>query len=104
MKKTETTLEIKEILKNVIDPEIGINIVDLGFIYEIKGGPGETIEIDMTLTTPGCPMSEIIPASVEEVLAEAFPGSQILVKLVWEPAWNPELISSEGKRQMAMND
>lgn len=84
-------------LKDVFDPEIPINIVDLGLIYRVEFVSDEKVEIDMTLTGMGCPVG---PAMVEQVRGTALmvPGvKEALVNLVWRPAWNPKLATDDGK-------
>ena len=89
---------VREVLRErVIDPELGINVVDLGLIYDVEISGGQ-ISVDMTLTTPGCPLAGTLAAQVEEVLRQAFPGFDVEVSLVWEPRWTPELMSEEARR------
>lgn len=95
------TEDILETLKSVIDPEIGINIVDLGLIYNISISD-ETIEIDMTLTTPGCPMHGSIQDWVKRTLELSFPDKKTVVNLVWDPIWTPEKMSEEAKKQLGI--
>ena len=87
------------LLYEVIDPEIGVNIVDLGLLYGLRIVEGQIL-IRMTLTTPGCPLGGYIEDEIHRALW-GLPGiSQIGVDLVWEPAWGPELMSDEAKRQL----
>jgi metal-sulfur cluster biosynthetic enzyme len=87
------------LLYEVIDPEIGVNIVDLGLLYGLRIVEGQVL-IRMTLTTPGCPLGGYIEDEIHRALW-GLPGiSQIGVDLVWEPAWGPELMSDEAKRQL----
>lgn len=93
-----TSDAVREVLRQrVIDPELGINVVDLGLIYDVEVSGGQ-ISVDMTLTTPGCPLAGALAAQVEEVLRQAFPGREVEVSLVWEPRWTPELMSEEARR------
>jgi metal-sulfur cluster biosynthetic enzyme len=88
---------IREALRDVIDPEIGLNIVDLGLIYDITVNNGDVL-ITMTLTTPGCPLHDSIAEAAEEVIRFMVPGVQgVTVDLVWDPPWSPDLISEEGR-------
>lgn len=92
-----TVEEIRASLRDrVIDPELGLNVVDLGLIYDIQI-EGNRIVVDMTLTTPACPLSGLLPAQVEEVLRERFADYEVEVNLVWEPRWTPERMSPEAR-------
>lgn len=85
-------------LYNVYDPEIGLNVVDLGLIYQIDFIEKEKrIETTMTLTTQFCPMGESITNNVIQSLSESFPEYTIKVNLTFDPPWSPERISPEGK-------
>ncbi|MBP2623067.1 metal-sulfur cluster assembly factor [Streptococcus oricebi] len=85
---------ILESLEQVIDPELGIDIVNLGLIYEIRfnGENGET-EIDMTLTTMGCPLADLLTDQIHDALRTLPEVSKVEVKLVWYPAWTVEKMS-----------
>lgn len=90
-------------LHDLYDPEIGINLVDLGLIYAITSDHGK-VYVAMTLTTPGCPMSDSMPPAVQRVM-ETIPGvEEVKVDLVWDPPWNPERITDEGKRELGWLD
>ena len=87
---------IREGLKEVIDPELGVNIVDLGLIYEIKTSDGDNnVEIKMTLTFPGCPAGPYIIAQVNQVVEDLEGVEDVDVEIVWDPAWSPEMMSEE---------
>ena len=81
-------------LASVIDPELGIDVVMLGLIYDIRHDANR-IEIDMTLTTPGCPVSEQLPQEARHAVALAFPEHQVDLHVVWDPPWSPELLSPD---------
>jgi metal-sulfur cluster biosynthetic enzyme len=85
-----------ELLKNVYDPELGVNIVDLGLIYDIQVEEG-TIDVKMTLTTPGCPMHDTIVGGVKRALNDLTDMDPVEVEVVWEPQWSPEKMSEEAK-------
>jgi metal-sulfur cluster biosynthetic enzyme len=86
-------------LENVIDPEIGLNVVDLGLIYQLDfDEPEKKIYITMTLTTQFCPMGESITSSVKRVLEKTFEGETVLPEISFDPPWNYERISEEGKQ------
>jgi len=93
--------EVLEILKGVIDPEIGLDIVSLGLVYKIEIGEN-SIDVTMTLTTPGCPMHGTITEWVNNILLQTNPDKNINVNLVWEPRWNPKLMTDEAKRNLGM--
>ncbi|MBI5407056.1 MAG: DUF59 domain-containing protein [Nitrospirae bacterium] len=86
-------------LKHVLDPEIGVNIVDLGLVYEVKVGNGD-VYIQMTMTTPGCPLHESISKGAEEAVRQLPGVENVKVDLVWEPAWTPERMSDWAKKQL----
>ncbi len=91
---------VLEALKAVIDPEIGVNIVDLGLIYDLQIGGGGVVKIEMTLTTPGCPLHAAIHDAVHRAL-EPVPGvREVALDLVWAPPWTPEMITPEGRRAL----
>ncbi len=96
-----TKERVLEVLKNVIDPEIGINIVDLGFIYgvDIKG---KKINIKMTLTNPGCPMHSMFVHEVESALKAAFDNVEVRVELVFDPPWTPEKMSKDAREKLGI--
>lgn len=96
-----TKEQVIESLKQVIDPELHINIVDLGLIYEVKLDNPKKLEVIMTLTTPGCPLAPVIDKLINEALSE-FAEREIVVTLVWEPAWSVRLMSEEAKLQLGM--
>ncbi|HEU5124696.1 MAG TPA: metal-sulfur cluster assembly factor [Verrucomicrobiae bacterium] len=84
-------------LRQVIDPEIGCNIVDLGLVYSVAMDDG-VVTIKMTLTTPGCPMHETICGGVQNVLHELPGVRDVQVDLVWEPRWNPAMMTDAGRQ------
>lgn len=87
-------------LKLVLDPEVGINIVDLGLIYGVTV-LDRHVHIEMTLTTPGCPLHATIEQAVRRVLETQHPGIvDIQLELVWEPAWDVECITPEGRAEL----
>lgn len=89
-------------LQEVMDPELGINIVDLGLIYGVEIEDGH-ISVVMTLTTPGCPLHASFKSEIEDALWRSFPGLQgATVELVWTPPWTPERISPEGRAELGL--
>ena len=94
--------EVWELLKTVYDPELLVNIVDLGLVYAIRVNQDQNIiEADITLTSPGCPLSEMILEAVREVICCNFPELKVYVNLVWEPPWSSEMITAEGLRMLS---
>lgn len=89
-------------LMEVIDPELNINIIDLGLIYGIDFQDSKMITVTMTLSTPYCPMGDAIEQGVINVLHEAFPECEIKIQLVWEPEWSIDNISDAGKEQLGL--
>lgn len=90
--------EVIEALKEVIDPELGVNIVDLGLIYGLLRSEDGALLINMTLTSAGCPLTEVL----EEQTAQALDGVEDAFRInwVWMPPWGPERITEDGKEQM----
>lgn len=91
----------REALKQVIDPEIYQNIVDLGLVYNIDVSPTNAVDVTMTLTTPHCPMGPQILSNVEGVLREQG-ASAVNIKIVWEPMWTPHAMTDDLKRQLGI--
>jgi metal-sulfur cluster biosynthetic enzyme len=92
--------DILRTLRTVNDPEVGVNVVDLGLIYgtEIRG---DTVRIVMTMTTPACPMHSYLTEEVREaILIQEEDVEKVDVQLVWDPPWSPGMISEKGKRQL----
>lgn len=89
--------EVEEKLKDVYDPEIGVNVVDLGLIYKVEEPEEGTLHIEMTMTTPGCPAHDTLSEAVEWAAAQAFGVGLVQVDVVWDPPWTPELMSEEAK-------
>ncbi len=88
---------VLETLRQVIDPEIGCNIVDLGLVYSVTIDGGN-VGVVMTLTTPGCPMHESICCGVRNALLNLGSVSDADVQLVWDPPWNPSMMTEAGRR------
>lgn len=99
-----TEAALRERLRRVIDPEAGLNIVDLGLVYRIDVTPAR-VQIEMTMTSPACPLGEMITDEVKEVLAGALPaGCAAEVALVWEPPWEQSMMSAAGKKHFGWDD
>jgi FeS assembly SUF system protein len=94
--------DIIEMLKTIYDPEIPVNIYELGLIYDIKLSDSGNVHIDMTLTAPGCPVAQSFPGEVEAKV-ESVPGvSKAHVELVWDPAWTKDMMSEAAQLQLGM--
>lgn len=97
----ETLVErVRDALREVIDPELGINVVDLGLVYRIEAEP-DRLSVAMTMTTPACPLGEHLAAQAEAAVRRAAPQvAEVQVRLVWEPPWSPDLMSPDAKRRL----
>jgi len=94
--------QVVEALKTVRDPEIPVNLVDLGLIYELLVNKNGTVYVEMTLTTPACPVAGALPGQVQEAIA-AVPGvNDVRVKLVWSPPWTRDRMSEEAKLELGL--
>ncbi len=92
--------ELREVLRQVIDPEIGLDIVDLGLLYRLEYVDG-ALEVDLTMTSPACPVTAVMAADVEQILRSALPpGVPCRVRVVWDPPWNAERISAAGRERL----
>lgn len=94
-----TKLQIREALKKVIDPEIGINIVDLGLIYDVQV-EGGAAHVRMTLTVPGCPLANMLTMQAEKAVRGLEGITDVKIELTWDPPWNPKMMSDEAKRKL----
>ena len=96
-----TEAQVYEALRDCYDPEIPVNVVDLGLVYDVKI-IDDWIGVKMTLTTPGCGMGGSISNMVRERLIEIPGVNEADVRLVWEPAWNPSMMSEEARKKLGM--
>lgn len=93
---------IIEALRKVYDPEIPVNIYDLGLIYRIDIAPNGAIHIDMTLTAPACPVAGMMPAMVKDAVGQVEGVGAVAVDLVWDPPWTQDYMSEEAMLQLGM--
>lgn len=94
--------QVVEALRSCFDPEIPVNIYDLGLIYDVKVDAAGAVEIRMTLTSPQCPVAQSLPAEVQGKI-KAVPGvTEAKVDVVWEPPWDPAKMSEAAKLQLGM--
>ncbi|KQN95973.1 MULTISPECIES: metal-sulfur cluster assembly factor [unclassified Arthrobacter] len=99
VQQAQTALgDVEEALRDVIDPELGVNIVDLGLLYGLKYAEDGALLIDMTLTTAACPLTDVL----EEQVGQALDGvvDEWRLNWVWMPPWGPEKITEDGRDQM----
>ncbi len=89
-------------ISTVYDPEIPVNIYELGLIYKIDIGVGGKVVIDMTLTAPACPVADILPVEVADKVRELPGVTDVAVELVWDPPWTPELLSEAARLELGM--
>lgn len=90
--------DVLQALRTVIDPEIGINVVDLGLVYRAARG-ADGIDVALTLSTPSCPLGDLLIADAREALRARFAdAAAIRVELVWEPPWTPDRMSEAARR------
>lgn len=95
-----TADEVREALRNVIDPELGINVVDLGLVYDVTVQDGN-VRVAMTMTTPACPLSETLAEQAEATIWQNAPRvKSVTVDVVWDPPWRPAMMSDAAKERL----
>lgn len=96
---TKEERKIYDILKEVIDPELMVNIIDLGLVNKVlMDNESNLINIEMTLSSRGCPLGDVIFENVNQVILGKYPDYTVDIQLVWDPLWSPEMITEEGKK------
>ncbi len=100
--KEVTMDDIKEALREVYDPEIPVNVYDLGLIYDVQLNAGQ-VYVQMTLTAPGCGMGPYIAQNAEWRIAEIEGVEDVEVEMVFDPPWNPEMITEDGKKLLGLD-
>lgn len=91
--------EVAEAMKDVVDPELGVNIVDLGLVYDLSWDPEtDSLLIHMTLTSAGCPLTDVIEEQIEAALNDIV--TRFRINWVWMPPWGPERITEDGREMM----
>ena len=97
-------MELKEKIigeiKKIYDPEIPVNIYDLGLIYDVKVYEDNNVDVKMTLTTPNCPVAESLPMEVENTVKEVKDVKKVNLELVWDPPWDKSMITEAGKLEL----
>lgn len=94
------TADVEEYLHDVVDPELGINVVDLGLVYDIWIEGERDAKIDMTLTSPACPLTDVIEDQVQSATVGNGLVDSATINWVWVPAWGPHMITEEGREQL----
>lgn len=97
---TVTSQQVLDSLKQCMDPEIPISVVDMGLIYGVNINPDNKVDITMTMTTRGCPLHDTLVSDVKRYVTKVPGVSAVDVQIVWEPAWTPEKMSDEGKKMI----
>lgn len=90
--------DVLEALKDVIDPELGINIVDLGLVYGVQIGEDDSVILEMTLTSAACPLTDVIERQAQMVLSHLV--TEVTISWVWMPPWGPDRITPDGREQL----
>ncbi|MBI2856651.1 MAG: DUF59 domain-containing protein [Chloroflexi bacterium] len=99
---TVTIEDVQKALRDVYDPEIPVNVLDLGLIYDIQVDDGQ-VYVQMTLTAPGCGMGPYIAQNAEWRIAEVEGVEDVEVEMVFDPPWNPEMITEDGKKLLGID-
>lgn len=98
MSNQAAVADITEAMKDVIDPELGINVVDLGLIYDVTVDESNVAVLDMTLTSAACPLQDVIEDQTRSVLQDLV--SDVKINWVWMPPWGPDKITDDGREQL----
>ena len=95
--------DVTDFMRDVIDPELGINVVDLGLVYDLwfeEDNGKEIVMINMTLTSPACPLTDVIAEQVEDIVKANKLADAVRINWVWMPPWGPQMITEEGREQL----
>jgi metal-sulfur cluster biosynthetic enzyme len=92
--------DVEEAMRDVVDPELGINVVDLGLVYDIRVEPDNSATIDMTLTSAACPLTDVIEDQTRSALTTDGLVNDFRINWVWIPPWGPEKITDDGREQL----
>jgi FeS assembly SUF system protein len=99
---SEIKQSVVDVLKTVYDPEIPVDIYELGLVYDVNVDEGGAVAIRMTLTSPMCPVAESLPPEVEEKVRSVAGVSDVKIDLVWDPPWSPSLMSEAARLELGM--
>ncbi len=102
MNKLEIKHNVTEVLRTIYDPEIPVNIFELGLIYEVNVHEGGKVHVLMTLTAPACPAAEMLPEEINQKAAEVEGVTEVEVEITFEPPWDQEMMSEEAKLELGM--
>ncbi|MCH6560084.1 DUF59 domain-containing protein [candidate division KSB1 bacterium] len=94
--------KVVEVLKSCYDPEIPVNIYELGLIYDINVDESNNVDVNMTLTSPACPVAGTLPGEVEQKIRDLPEVNNAKVEVVWEPQWSPDLMSDVARYELGM--
>ncbi len=97
-----TEEDVKRVLKTAVDPEFGLSVIDLGLIYEIKVTDGKKVYIKMTLTTPMCPLANVIVADVYHRVKEIQGVEDVDIELTFDPPWSPDRMTPEARKLLGL--
>lgn len=92
--------EVEELMRDVIDPELGINVVDLGLVYDIWIENDNECVVNMTLTSPACPLTDMLEEQSKAAVVESGCCSKLTLQWVWNPPWGPHMITEDGREQL----
>jgi metal-sulfur cluster biosynthetic enzyme len=94
--------DVMDAMKVVYDPEIGVNIVDLGLVYDVDVKENNDVEVTMTLTSMGCPLGPVIIGDVQKALSPLDGVGEVGVRIVWSPPWSPDMMSEDAKDELGI--
>lgn len=95
-----TLFDVEEAMRDVVDPELGINVVDLGLVYDLKVDDDAAVIIDMTLTSAACPLTDVIEDQTRAALVSSGLATDAKINWVWMPPWGPDKITDDGREQL----
>lgn len=96
----QLAIKVEDAMFDVVDPEIGINVVDLGLVYDLWIENGSTAVIHMTLTSPACPLTDLLTSQTESLVMDIDGIEDFRINWVWSPPWGPQFITEDGRDQM----
>ncbi len=99
---TDLEAKVRAALEKVFDPELHINIVDLGLVYDVRE-EGGVVEVEMTLTSPGCPLASVIDKQVQDAVKKVKGVKKVTLELIWDPPWTSDMMSDEAKAELGFD-